>query len=86
LVLAITGEILELEAEAYVVKGMSMPLLLAEDFQLNYELGVSRNVDEGTKILFKDTPYEVEATGVESFTGRAETLALSANLNSYSKN
>jgi hypothetical protein len=62
-----SGDWLVLEAEAYVVKGMSVPILLGEDFQLNYELGVSRNVESSTKILFRDSPYEVEASGVEAF-------------------
>jgi hypothetical protein len=75
-----SGEVLEAEAEAYVVKGMSIPVLLGEDFQLNYELGVSRNVEEGTKILFTGTPFEVKATGVEPYPGRAEAHSLAANL------
>jgi hypothetical protein len=66
------GEILQLEAEAYVVKGMSVPILLGEDFQLNYELGVTRNVEEGTKLRFGRTEHEVEATGVENFAGMAQ--------------
>ncbi|KAJ7835422.1 hypothetical protein B0H13DRAFT_1913575 [Mycena leptocephala] len=61
-----SGEILEMEAEAYVVKGMSVPVLLGEDFQLNYELGV-------------------EATGVESFVGRAEAHVLASNLTVHSR-
>ncbi|KAF8212540.1 hypothetical protein K438DRAFT_1958260 [Mycena galopus ATCC 62051] len=44
-VLAVSGEILELEVEAYVVKGMTVPVLLGEDLQWNYEMGVSRNVE-----------------------------------------
>ncbi|KAJ7081663.1 hypothetical protein C8R44DRAFT_543740, partial [Mycena epipterygia] len=57
------GEILETEAEPYVVKGMSVPILLGEDFQLNYELGVTRNVELGTKIIFRGTEHEVAALG-----------------------
>lgn len=84
-VLLVTGETIEAEAEAYVVKGMSVPILLGEDFQLNYELGVCRNVEEGTKILFKGMPWEVEATGVEPYEGRAEAHALATNLKTYAK-
>jgi hypothetical protein len=80
-----TGDILEMEAEAYVVKGMSVPILLGEDFQLNYELGVSRNIEDGTKILFKNTPFEVDATGVEPFVGRTEAHTLAANLTTHAK-
>ncbi|KAJ7806736.1 hypothetical protein B0H13DRAFT_1929447 [Mycena leptocephala] len=82
---AISGETIEAEVEAYVVKGMSVPILLGEDFQLNYELGIARNVEEGTRILFKGTPYEVEATGVEPFAGRAETHCLATNLTTFAK-
>ncbi|KAF7365342.1 Retrovirus-related Pol polyprotein from transposon opus [Mycena venus] len=81
-----SGDILELEAEAYVVKGMAVPILLGEDFQMNYELGVSRNVEAGTKISFRGTPFEVEATGVESFAGRAEAHALASNLTVHARN
>ena len=46
------GVVLESEAEAYVVPGMTVPILLGEDYQLTYELGVSRNVEEGPRIHF----------------------------------
>ena len=59
------GELFETEAEAYVVPGMTVPILLGEDFQLTYEIGVTRNVKEGTVISFGRTNYEVEARGVE---------------------
>jgi hypothetical protein len=81
----ISGEIIETEAEAYVVKGMSVPILLGEDFQLNYELGVSRNVEAGTKIIFKNTPFEVEATGVEPYAGRSEVHAIATNLTMHAQ-
>ena len=42
------GILLESEAEAYIVPGMTVPILLGEDFQLNYEVGVTRNVELGT--------------------------------------
>jgi hypothetical protein len=48
---------------------MSVPILLGEDFQINYELGVSRNVESGSKIVWKNLPYEVQATGVEPYPG-----------------
>lgn len=59
------GELLETEAEAYVVPGMTIPILLGEDFQLTYEIGVTRNVEEGTIISFGRTDYKVKARGVE---------------------
>ena len=57
-----SGEILEAEAEAYVVPGMTVPILLGEDFQLTYEICVKRNAEEGTTISFGNTDYEVEAS------------------------
>ncbi|KAJ7661809.1 hypothetical protein B0H17DRAFT_953388 [Mycena rosella] len=54
-----TGEVAELEAEAYVVKGMSVPVLLGEDFQLTFEMGVVRNVESGTKILDRESLYNL---------------------------
>jgi hypothetical protein len=75
-----SGELIRTEAEAYVVKGMTVPLLLGEDYQLNFELGVVRNVETGSKILFRNTPYEVEATGVGAFPGQAEAHALASRL------
>ncbi|KAJ7443799.1 hypothetical protein FB451DRAFT_1413427 [Mycena latifolia] len=85
LMLTTSGELLETEVEAYVVKGMGVPILLGEDYQLNYELGVSRSLEEGTKVLFKDAPYEVEANGVEPFIGRAEVHSLAAGLTTHSR-
>ena len=60
-----TGEIVESEAEAYVVPRMTVPILLGEDYQLNYEVGVTRNVETGTRINFEGTTYEVPAMRVE---------------------
>ncbi|KAJ7094085.1 hypothetical protein C8R44DRAFT_645642, partial [Mycena epipterygia] len=79
------GNLICTEAEAYVVKGMSVPILLGEDFQLNYELGVSQNVETGTKILFRNTPYEVDATGIEPFPGRSEVHAIATGLNTHAR-
>jgi len=44
---------------------MTVPILLGEDFQLTYEIGVTRNVEEGTIISFGRMNYEVNARGVE---------------------
>lgn len=59
------GEIVESEAEAYVVPRMMVPILLGEDYQVNYEVGVTRNVETGTKINFTGTTHEVPAMRVE---------------------
>lgn len=59
------GDILESEAEAYVVPGMTVPILLGEDYQLTYEIGVTRNVEEGPRIRFGKSEHEVSARHVE---------------------
>ena len=59
------GEIVESEAEAYVVPKMTVPILLGEDYQLNYEVGVTRNVETGTKINFAGTTHEISAMRVD---------------------
>lgn len=58
------GTTLAFQAEAYVVPGMTVPILLGEDFQETYEACVQRNVRFGTTVTFgADTPA-VRATGV----------------------
>ncbi|KAJ7086915.1 hypothetical protein B0H15DRAFT_950426 [Mycena belliarum] len=61
---AADGAMLELDIEAYVVPKMTAPILLGEDFQLAYHLGVRRHVDAGTFVLFGGTPYEALAVPV----------------------
>ena len=50
--------IVKLEAEAYIVPGMMVPILLGEDYQLNYKVGVMRNLEEGTQIYFGETDFK----------------------------
>ena len=59
------GTILESEAEAYVVPGMTVPILLGEDYQCTYELGVTRNVEEGPRIHFGRSEWELGAQQVD---------------------
>ena len=59
------GEIVESEAEAYVVPRMTVPILLGEDYQVNYEVSVTRNVETGTKINFAGTAHEISAMRVD---------------------
>ena len=47
------GQTIEMEAEAYIVPNMTVPILLGEDFQLTYEISVSRSTSEGTIIAFR---------------------------------
>ncbi|TFY75177.1 hypothetical protein EWM64_g8840 [Hericium alpestre] len=37
---SVKGPTLELEVEAYIVSDMSAPILLGEDFHLNYKLDI----------------------------------------------
>lgn len=59
------GALLESEAEAYITPGMMVLILLGEDYQLNYEIGVTRNVKQGTRIQFRGMDFEVCAHQVE---------------------
>ena len=59
------GVTIESEAEAYVVPGMTVPILLGEDYQLTYEVGVTRNVEEGPRVHFGKSDYDIAARQVE---------------------
>ena len=59
------GDVVETEAEAYVVPNMTVPILLGEDFQQSYETCVTRNVEEGTHISFRRHDYRIRAMPVE---------------------
>ncbi|KAI4294379.1 hypothetical protein K525DRAFT_212787, partial [Schizophyllum commune Loenen D] len=63
-VAASDGTILEMEVETYVVEGMTVPLLLGEDFQQAYETAVERRID-GTNVYFGQYPAPIPATPVE---------------------
>ncbi|KAI0684021.1 hypothetical protein BC835DRAFT_1252496, partial [Cytidiella melzeri] len=52
-------------AEAYVVPGMSVPILLGEDFQRTYELTVTRKVELGTTVTLGDSGVTVKAEGIQ---------------------
>ena len=59
------GVIIESKAEVYIVPGMTVPILLGEDYQLTYEVGLTRNVEEGSRIHFGKSKYEVAAKPVD---------------------
>ena len=59
------GTTIESEAEAYVVPGMTVPILLGEDYQLTYEVGVTRNVEEGPSIHFGKSVHKITAEQVD---------------------
>lgn len=56
------GRTLGFEVEAYVVQNMRVPILLGEDFQVAYELGVLRDVDAGSRVTIGKTGYSVLAS------------------------
>lgn len=60
-----TGELVGLLAEAYVVPGMNVPILLGEDFHLAYELTVARHVEFGTTVSVANSGWQFEAKGVQ---------------------
>ncbi|KAJ7215079.1 hypothetical protein GGX14DRAFT_392334 [Mycena pura] len=73
------GQLLETEAEVYVVKGMSVPILLGEDYQLNYEIAVERDVKRGNMIAYRGTPYQKSGSALycNRATGTHQTTSIS---------
>ena len=61
---SLEGVILETEVEAYVVPNMTIPILLGEDYHLNYELTVAHRIDFKSMVNFSGVPYSVPARGV----------------------
>ncbi|KII90038.1 hypothetical protein PLICRDRAFT_85138, partial [Plicaturopsis crispa FD-325 SS-3] len=59
----IDGILIETEAEAYVVPGMAVPILLGEDYHLNYELTIARNVETGAYVHYDGGKHVVPALG-----------------------
>ena len=72
------GMLLEPEAEAYIVPGMTVPILLGEDYQLNYEMGVTCNVELGMRIKFTGTDFQVPAQRVNRRTANFDRMRQSA--------
>jgi len=50
--MTVEGDVLEMEAEAYMVPSMTVLILLGEDYQQSYELSITQNVELGTHISF----------------------------------
>ncbi|KAI0038604.1 hypothetical protein FA95DRAFT_1466362, partial [Auriscalpium vulgare] len=59
------GPLLQFEAECYVVPGMTVPVLLGEDFHVTYELGVQRRVQKGSIIQVGDHPHSIAASSAK---------------------
>ena len=72
------GVILEMEAEAYVVPNMTIPILLGEDYHLNYELTVVHRINFKSVVNFSSMPHSVPARGV-SQTGDFSRMRQSAS-------
>ena len=60
-----TGIVIETQVEAYIVLGMSVPILLGKDYQTAYELSVFRSIESGSRIRFGNTSFDISATGVD---------------------
>ncbi|RDB15235.1 hypothetical protein Hypma_004746 [Hypsizygus marmoreus] len=59
------GRLLETEAEAYVVPGMTVPILLGEDYQQTYEVCALRSSTNGTTVEYGRNGQSVSAEPVE---------------------
>ncbi|KAI0812776.1 hypothetical protein BC629DRAFT_1280051, partial [Irpex lacteus] len=77
-----SGDVVAMMAEAYVVPGMSVPVLLGEDFHITYELTVERSVDFGTRVYIGRSSDSVLATGVRK-TNDANRVRKSAGAEAY---
>jgi hypothetical protein len=78
-----TGQLVRMEAEAYVVPNMSVDVLLGEDFQLNYAIGVSRDPSRNPIISFLGYAHEVEATPVGQCIDSSRVLRTSMSTQTY---
>ena len=56
------GDWLQFEAECYVVPNMTTPLLLGEDFQVNYELGVVRRAAADSSLRVPASGHTISAS------------------------
>lgn len=58
------GTIIETEVEAYVVPGISVDILLGEDYQMAHEVTVARDLEKGTQVSYRSCPYSIRATPI----------------------
>jgi hypothetical protein len=56
------GEVIRFELEAYVVRNMKVPLLIGEDFQSSYELGVKRWATGHCEVQVGDSRHIIPAS------------------------
>ncbi|KZV78520.1 hypothetical protein EXIGLDRAFT_573544, partial [Exidia glandulosa HHB12029] len=71
-IVAEDGTRLKFMAELYVVPEMTIEVLLGEDFHLNYELNVFRNVELGSRVQVGETGFAFKATSTLEATTAAE--------------
>ncbi|KAF8994530.1 hypothetical protein BDZ89DRAFT_972300, partial [Hymenopellis radicata] len=55
------GAMVETTVEVFLVSEMFVPLLLREDYHINYELSMTRLIEEGTSVHFGETKFIVSA-------------------------
>ncbi|KAJ6478853.1 hypothetical protein C8R47DRAFT_1219399 [Mycena vitilis] len=79
------GELIESEAEAYVVPGMSVPILLGEDYSLTYEISLTRNVERGSRLHFNNWEFTVRAEHVGRTLDTSRILLSSQHLGGVTK-
>ncbi|KAI0038571.1 hypothetical protein FA95DRAFT_1469554, partial [Auriscalpium vulgare] len=59
------GPLLQFEVECYIVPGMTVPVLLGEDFHVTYELGVQRRVQGGSIVQVGNYPHSIAASSAK---------------------
>lgn len=60
---ASNGAVIRFELEAYVVRNMKVPLLLGEDFQTTYELGLECSASGHSLVqVGRDNPLTIDAS------------------------
>ncbi|KAF9012240.1 hypothetical protein BDZ89DRAFT_963576 [Hymenopellis radicata] len=57
------GTTLCFSTEAYVVRGMNVPLLLGEDFQTSYKFNIQRYDNGDHRVKVGESPYYIQASG-----------------------
>ncbi|EPS96701.1 hypothetical protein FOMPIDRAFT_56857, partial [Fomitopsis schrenkii] len=67
------GDWLLMEVECYVVPNMTTPILLGEDFQVNYELGVTRRIASSSSLFIPTTGHSISASSSSSPRQRQKT-------------
>ncbi|KZW01441.1 hypothetical protein EXIGLDRAFT_602947, partial [Exidia glandulosa HHB12029] len=60
------GTTLRFDTECYVVPGMTVDILLGEDFQRAYEFNIMRSAEHGALVLVGSTGYSFAATPTET--------------------